>query len=162
MTRMHMATRMSMTPSLHAPRTPIHTWPHAYAHVAARLCTRGCMAMHTWPYAYLHAHVQYFDSAEDLARKLVTDDLLAISASMRRHSAEMVSCTHAHMHTCTHARTHARSHACMHSMHPCTPCTHAPMHPRMHTCTHVCTHAPIRMHLCTHASIFLHLPLTSL
>ena len=35
------------------------------------------------------AHVQYFDSAADLATKLASADFRAISARMRRHSAEM-------------------------------------------------------------------------
>jgi hypothetical protein len=38
---------------------------------------------------YVYPHVQYFDSAEDLAVKLSQADLPRISSRMRRHSAEM-------------------------------------------------------------------------
>ena len=38
---------------------------------------------------YVYPHVQFFDSAEDLAAKLTTTNLQAVSARMRRHSAEM-------------------------------------------------------------------------
>jgi hypothetical protein len=38
---------------------------------------------------YVYPHVQYFDSAEDLASKLATTDMRAVSERMRRHSAEM-------------------------------------------------------------------------
>jgi hypothetical protein len=35
------------------------------------------------------SHLRYFDSAKDLAAKLLTADLPAISASMRKHTAEL-------------------------------------------------------------------------
>ena len=38
---------------------------------------------------YVFPHIQYFDSADDLAAKLATADLKAISGRMRRHSAEV-------------------------------------------------------------------------
>ena len=38
---------------------------------------------------YVYPHVQYFDSADDLAAKLATADLAAISRAMREHSAAM-------------------------------------------------------------------------
>ena len=38
---------------------------------------------------YVYPHVQYFDSADDLAARLASADMRAISAAMRRHSAEM-------------------------------------------------------------------------
>jgi hypothetical protein len=38
---------------------------------------------------YVYPHVQYFESADDLAAKLASADFAAIAAKMRRHSAEM-------------------------------------------------------------------------
>jgi len=38
---------------------------------------------------YVYPHIQYFDSPEDLATKLASADMLAISRRMRRHSAEV-------------------------------------------------------------------------
>ena len=38
---------------------------------------------------YVYPHVQYFDSADDLAYKLLHTDLPAVSRKMVRHSAEM-------------------------------------------------------------------------
>lgn len=38
---------------------------------------------------YVYPHVQYFDSAEDLAAKLATTNMREVGAKMRRHTAEM-------------------------------------------------------------------------
>ena len=53
---------------------------------------QGLNALNYWiqlsdPYVY--PHVQYFDSAEDLAEKLASTDMRAVGAKMRKHSAEM-------------------------------------------------------------------------
>ena len=37
-----------------------------------------------------HTHIQYFDSADDLAAKLATTDLKEVSSKMRRHYGEML------------------------------------------------------------------------
>ena len=61
---------------------------HTHKHLLSLLNTHSSPS---FPLPYpSHTHIQYFDSADDLAAKLATTDLKEVSSKMRRHYGEML------------------------------------------------------------------------